>query len=121
MAHCPTICPMNEPSIAINQSINNLFKHESPRSFKSLFKIQTYEIELKFAMKLKLKLTQFYLSEVDGRPYRFYPNYKASEDRIRICKLIFAEGGKLEYPEKNPRSTGKNQQTQFTCDARSGD
>jgi hypothetical protein len=32
--------------------------------------------------------------------------------------LIFAEGGKPENPEKNPRGKGENQQqTQFTCDA----
>jgi hypothetical protein len=32
--------------------------------------------------------------------------------------LIFAEGGKLENSEENPRSKGENQQqTQLTCDA----
>ena len=35
--------------------------------------------------------------------------------------LIFVEGGKLENPEKNPRSKDENQQqTQPTCDARPG-
>ena len=35
--------------------------------------------------------------------------------------LVFVEVGKPENPEKNPRSKGKNQQqTQPTCDARSG-
>ena len=32
--------------------------------------------------------------------------------------LVFVEGGKLENPEKNPRSKDENQQqTQLTCDA----
>jgi hypothetical protein len=35
--------------------------------------------------------------------------------------LIFAEGGKPENPEKNPRSKGENQQqTQLTYDGKSG-
>jgi hypothetical protein len=35
--------------------------------------------------------------------------------------LIFAEGGKPEDPEKNPRSKGENQQTTLlTYDAESG-
>ena len=35
--------------------------------------------------------------------------------------LVFVEGGKPENPEKNPRSRKENQQqTQPTCDARSG-
>ena len=35
--------------------------------------------------------------------------------------LVFVEGGKPENPEKNPRSKDENQQqTQPTCDARSG-
>jgi hypothetical protein len=35
--------------------------------------------------------------------------------------LIFTEGGKLENPEKNPRSKGENQQqTQLTYDTDSG-
>jgi hypothetical protein len=35
--------------------------------------------------------------------------------------LIFAEGGKLENPEKNPQSKGKNQQqTQLTYDTNPG-
>ena len=35
--------------------------------------------------------------------------------------LIFVEGGKPENPEKNPQSKDENQQqTQPTCDARSG-
>ena len=34
---------------------------------------------------------------------------------------VFVEGGKLEYPEKNPRSRDENQQqTQSTYDAESG-
>ena len=37
-----------------------------------------------------------------GEPYSFYPDYKAPEDRIRIWKLIFVEGGKPENLEKNP-------------------
>ena len=35
--------------------------------------------------------------------------------------LVFVEGGKPDNPEKNPRSRNENQQqTQPTCDARSG-
>ena len=35
--------------------------------------------------------------------------------------LVFVEGGKAENPEKNPRSKDENQQqTQPTCDTRSG-
>ena len=34
--------------------------------------------------------------------------------------LVFVEGGKPENPEKNPRSTGENQQTQLTYDTWSG-
>ena len=35
--------------------------------------------------------------------------------------LVFVEGGKPENPEKSPRSRNENQQqTQSTCDARSG-
>jgi hypothetical protein len=35
--------------------------------------------------------------------------------------LIFAEGGKLENPDKNPQSKGENQQqTQLTWDVESG-
>ena len=35
--------------------------------------------------------------------------------------LVFVEGGKPEYPEKNPWSRDENQQqTQPTCDAKSG-
>ena len=35
--------------------------------------------------------------------------------------LVFAEGGKPEYPEKNPRSRDENQQqTQLTYDAETG-
>ena len=35
--------------------------------------------------------------------------------------LVFVEGGKPEYPEKNPRCRDENQQqTQSTCDAGSG-
>ena len=37
------------------------------------------------------------------------------------CSVVFVEGGKPENPEKNPRSRNENQQqTQPTCDARSG-
>ena len=35
--------------------------------------------------------------------------------------LVFVEGGKLEYPEKNPRTRDENQQqTQPTYDAETG-
>ncbi|PFX11248.1 Deleted in malignant brain tumors 1 protein, partial [Stylophora pistillata] len=40
---------------------------------------------------------------------------------LEFGMLFFAEGGKPEDPEKNPRSKDENQQqTQPTCDARSG-
>ena len=40
---------------------------------------------------------------------------------LEFRNVGFEEGGKLENPEKNPRSKGeKKQQTQSTYDARSG-
>ena len=40
---------------------------------------------------------------------------------VRIETLVFVEGGKPEYPEKNPRSKNENQQqTQPTYDAEIG-
>ena len=54
-----------------------------------------------------------------------FPQSGSSSTISRLNKnlegLIFVDGGKLEIPEKNPRSKDKNQQqTQSTCDARSG-
>ena len=41
--------------------------------------------------------------------------------KVELGVLVFLEGGKPENPEKNPRSKDENQQqTQPTCDARSG-
>ena len=43
------------------------------------------------------------------------------KNELEIEVLVFLEGGKLEYPEKNPRSrNGNQQQTQPTYDAGSG-
>ena len=39
---------------------------------------------------------------------------------LRVIRVGFVEGGKPENPEKNPRSTGENQQTQLTYDTWSG-
>ena len=40
---------------------------------------------------------------------------------LEFGSVGFVKGGKLENPEKNPRSKGENQQqTQPTCDAGSG-
>ena len=42
-------------------------------------------------------------------------------NQVRIEMLVFVEGGKPEYPEKNPRSSDENQQqTQPTYDAETG-
>ena len=41
--------------------------------------------------------------------------------QLEVFVLFFVEGGKPENPEKNPRSKDENQQqTQPTCDNRSG-
>ena len=44
-----------------------------------------------------------------------------SRSNWNLEMLVFVEGGKPEYPEKNPRSKDKNQQqTQATYDAETG-
>ena len=44
-----------------------------------------------------------------------------SRSNWNLEMLVFAEGGKPEYPEKNPRSRDENQQqTQPTYDAETG-
>ena len=44
-----------------------------------------------------------------------------SRSNCNLVMLVFVEGGKLENPEKNPRSRDENQQqTQPTYDAESG-
>ena len=44
-----------------------------------------------------------------------------SRSNWNLEMLVFVEGGKPEYPEKNPRSGDENQQqTQPTYDAESG-
>ena len=44
-----------------------------------------------------------------------------SRSNWNLEMLVFVEGGKLEYPEKNPQSRDKNQQqTQPTYDAEKG-
>ena len=44
-----------------------------------------------------------------------------SRSNWNLEMLVFVEGGKPEYPEKNPRSRDENQQqTQPTYDAESG-
>ena len=44
-----------------------------------------------------------------------------SRSNWNLEMLVFVEGGKPEYPEKNPRSRNENQQqTQSTYDAESG-
>ncbi|PFX12321.1 Tyrosine kinase receptor Cad96Ca [Stylophora pistillata] len=50
-------------------------------------------------------------------------SYRIGKESIELefGMLVFEEGGELEDPEKNPRSKDENQQqTQPTCDARSG-
>ena len=45
-------------------------------------------------------------------------NSTVSRSNWNLEMLVFAEGGKPEYPEKNPRSRDENQQqTQPTYDA----
>ena len=44
-----------------------------------------------------------------------------SSSNWNLEMLVFMEGGKPEYPEKNPQSRDENQQqTQFTYDAETG-
>ena len=48
-------------------------------------------------------------------------NSTVSRSNLNLEMLVFAEGGKPEYPEKNPRSRDeKQQQTQPTYDAETG-
>ena len=48
-------------------------------------------------------------------------NSTVSRSNWNLEMLVFAEGGKPEYPEKNPRSRDENQQqTQPTYDAETG-
>ena len=54
-----------------------------------------------------------------------YPQsgYSSTDSRsnLNLEMLVFLEGGKPEYPEKNPRSKdGNQQQTQPTYDVHSG-
>ena len=48
-------------------------------------------------------------------------NSTVSRSNWNLEMLVFAEGGKPEYPEKNPRSKDENQeQTQPTYDTETG-
>ena len=54
-----------------------------------------------------------------AHPLIGYP-FTASRLNRNLEMLVFVEGGKLEYPEKNPRSRDENQQqTQPTYDVES--
>ena len=68
---------------------------------------------------------QIYFSSITQGVIAHSPEPEAHDQSVRRqieleFRSGFLEGGKPEYPEKNPQSTGENQQTLLTYHAGSG-